>query len=47
LQFQSETTSWIEQYYNLNRRHSSNDYLSQINYEDRALKDAKINKEAA
>jgi putative transposase len=47
LQLQSETTSWIEEYYNLNRRHSSNDYLSPIDYENRALKNGMINKKAA
>jgi len=34
LQLQSETTGWIEEYYNLNRRHSSNDYPSPIDYEN-------------
>ena len=47
LQLQSETTSWIEEYYNLNRRHSSNDYLSPIDYENRALKGSIINEQAS
>jgi putative transposase len=47
LQLQSETTSWIEEYYNLNRRHSSNDYLSPIDYENRALKSSIINEQAS
>ena len=47
LQLQSETTSWIEEYYNLNRRHSSNDYLSPIDYENRALKRCIINEQAS
>ena len=38
LQSQSETASWIKEYYNPNRRHSSNDYLSPIDYKNRALK---------
>ena len=47
LQLQSETTSWIEEYYNLNRRHSSNDFLSPIDYENRALKNGIIIEKAA
>lgn len=47
LQLQSETTRWIEEYYNLNRRHSSNDYLSPIDYENRALKGSIINEQAS
>ena len=47
LQLQSETKSWIEEYYNLNRRHSSNDYLSPIDYENRALKSSIINEQAS
>lgn len=38
LQFQSEATSWIEEYCNLNSRYLSNDYLGAINYEYRAKK---------
>lgn len=47
LQLQSETISYIEEYYKIDRRHSSNDYLSPIDYENRALKNDMINKEAA
>ena len=47
LQLQSETTSWIEEYYNLNRRHSSNDYLSPIDYENRSLKSSIINEQVS
>ena len=47
LQLQSETTSWIEEYYNVNRRHSSNNYLSPIDYENRALKNGIIIDKAA
>lgn len=47
LQLQSETTNWIEEYYNLNRRHSSNDYLSPIDYENRSLKSSNINEQAS
>ena len=47
LQLQSETTSWIEEYYNLNRRHSNNDYLSPIDYENRALKNSIINEQVS
>ena len=47
LQLQSEATNWIEEYYNLNRRYSSNDYLSPIDYENRALKNGTITDKAA
>lgn len=47
MQLESETISKIKEYYNLNRRHLSNDYLSPINYESRALKNSTVIKNVA
>ena len=46
-ELQRETAYWIEGYYNRERRHSSINYLSPIEYEERTRRDRMMYEMAA